>query len=225
MIKFLLKYFFFTMFPLSMLSQNRLVDSTRLENRILIGVNNSFSFASVKDFTNTNGGNYNQFEVTLMPKLGYFVGNNLAIGLQWKYGWYWSNFDRTLPNTSSKGIFFEYYFTKWKSYKLNTLKRKNKTFGYLHPFVNVSYNLNNYYNGKDSLNLAGAIFNGRSDNQSLKTLIGVNWNTLRKVNINFSIGIETSRMPNVILNNTRVIRALPVSELGIAMYLKKQKKK
>jgi len=210
---------------LTAVAQFKAKDSSRENMQFLFALNNSVSFANYKDGLYPNVKNYNQLEVSLMPKLGYFVLNNLAIGFHYRQGWYWSNFGRSLPNTITRGIFIEYYFLNWKGTKKSKPNEPSKTKIRLNPYVNVSYNRRNFYMGFDSLGLRGAVFNGRNNNFLLTTLLGVNIKTRRKMNFNVSVGLEHAPLPSSLLQQTRYIKTSPVSELGIAYYLRKKPRK
>ncbi len=201
-------------------------DTHKLNNTYLIGINSSFHFAEFKNFNDpTIVNNLRQFEITISPKFGVFLNNYLSVGIQWRYGWYWSNFNKSFPNSSSGGPFLEYYFTQWRSYKWNTINRKGKAKVYMHPYINLGYNFKNFYTGIDTFNNKGAIFNNRNDNQSLNALFGFNFSTKRRVNFNFALGVQYSKQPNNLLQNTKLVRLLPTSEIGVVVYFHKKRKK
>lgn len=206
--------------------KTKIFDSIRLHNCWFLGASNTLAFSNYRDFSGTSIKKYNQFEFTVTPKIAYFVINNLAVGFKWQYGWYWSDFGRTEPNTSSKSIYFEYYFTNWRVYDWNTVKRKNKTKAIFHPLINASINMSNYYYGIDSsLKGKGAIPNNRNDNISYTVLLGFNLNIMRKISFHFALGTNISGNTKYVLQRTRVIKSFRQSDLGIAYFIPKKKKK
>lgn len=208
--------------PFAQVSQ---LDTNKIRNTFLIGLNNSFAFSEFKNFNDPNTTtSLVQIAITLTPRIGIFLNNHLVLGMQWRYGWYWSNFNKTFPNLSSTGPFIEYYFTKFKMYKWNTIKFKEEVKAYLHPYINVGYNFKNFYSGFDSYGNRGAIFNGSNTNQSVNGLVGINFSTKRRINFNVAFGLQYSNPDVTLLQNTKLIKLMPISEIGVASYLHKKKK-
>ena len=221
--KLLHLFFALVLLPLTLSAQQEEVaDSIYKKRQFIFALNNSFYFKNDRDGNYPNVKNYNQFFLSIMPKLGYFVGDNLALGLHYRQGRYWSNFGRSLPNIHSKGIFIEYYLSDIVERYNIVEKRTHKKRLLFNPYINASYNIQNYYMGVDSLNLKGAIFNGRNDNVQFTTLVGLNFNLRKKININVAIGIEYAVKPDNIIDKTRFLRTSPTSEIGIAYYLRKK---
>jgi hypothetical protein len=223
----MIKYFLFLLLLISLkpIAQTLQLDSNRLKHTFLTSLNSSLAFGEFKNFDNPNTvTKFKQLEITLAPKLGIFVNRYLVLGMQWRYGWYMSNFNRSFPNSSAGGPFLEYYFTQWKMYKWNTIKFKRKVKGYLHPYMNLGYNFKNFYNGIDSFGNKGAIFNNRQNNQSISGLIGLNFGTKTLVNFNIALGVQYSKLPNILLQNTKLVRLTPTSELGVVVYFSKKRK-
>jgi hypothetical protein len=203
----------------------KLYDTNRLHNKFVIGMSNTFGRLNDKNTLDTGLRNFKETQITVTPKIGYFFTNNLMLGIKWQYGWFWTNYGRTEPNTSEKSIFVEYYFTHWRQTNWNWIKFNNGVRVYIHPFVNAGVNFKNYYHGIDSTKGATAIFNGFNNNITTQILLGVNINTYRRTSIYLAQGMYIAAKPKKLLPNMKPIYTYRSIDLGVLYYLRKKPKK
>ena len=216
---------FFFYVHLSVTGQQKSADSSILHRKFLIALNSSFWFGNIRAGSYPDVINYNQVEATLMPKLGYFITSNLALGLQYRYGKYWSNFGREEPDSKTGGIFIEYYFSNILGRRKALTDSVHKKKLSIYPYLNLSYSRRNFYRGKDSSGQKAAFFNAKNQNALVTPLLGINIQPKRRLSYNIAIGLEFAAKPTIILPNTTYAKIFPINELGVAYFIYKQKKK